>query len=83
MITVLFFAKVREDLGVDRLRISIGSSATLGELKCRLIDQHGDDWATVLKASNLIQAVNHQIANDQQVLSSGDEVAFFPPVTGG
>lgn len=83
MVTVLFFAKIREDLGVDRLRCSVGTSATLGELKGRLIDQHGENWATALKASNLIQAVNHQIADDQQVLSSGDEVAFFPPVTGG
>ena len=83
MITVLFFAKVREDLGVDSLHISCSIAATLGELKNGLINQHGQRWEQVLGASNLVQAVNHQVANDQQILSSGDEVAFFPPVTGG
>lgn len=83
MITVLFFAKVREDLGVDRLRIAVDKAATLGELKYRLIEQHGGRWGQVLGASNLVQAVNHDVAKDQHTLSSGDEVAFFPPVTGG
>lgn len=83
MITVLFFAKVREDLGVDRLRVALADSATLGELKYRLIEQHGEGWAQVLGASNIVQAVNQEVASDEQVLVAGDEVAFFPPVTGG
>jgi len=83
MITVLFFAKVREDLGVDRLRVELADSATLGELKYRLIDQHGELWGQVLGASNLVQAVNQEVAENDHKLTSGDEVAFFPPVTGG
>ena len=83
MITIVFFAKVREDLGLDRLSVCADIAMTLGELKTQLIDQHGEHWEHVLGASNLVQAINHNIASDQQALNSGDEVAFFPPVTGG
>lgn len=84
MIEVLFFARIREQLGVAKLSVAMSSQAlTLGELREQLITENGDDWRTVLMAENVIKAVNQEVAEESQLLADGDEVAFFPPVTGG
>lgn len=83
MITVLFFAKYREQLGLGRITLELASATTVIELKKRLVEQGGDDWASVLFADNTLCAVNHDIASPADVIADGDEVAFYPPVTGG
>ncbi|MFT4521076.1 MAG: molybdopterin synthase sulfur carrier subunit, partial [Halioglobus sp.] len=40
-------------------------------------------WRAVLQQNNLIRAINQSVAHANCTLSDGDEVAFFPPVTGG
>lgn len=81
MIDVLFFASIRERLGVDKL--SIEHALTIDQLIAQLIDREGNAWAEVLYAPNVIVAVNQQVADRSCALEPGDEVAFFPPVTGG
>ncbi|MEX1665992.1 molybdopterin converting factor subunit 1 [Zhongshania arctica] len=83
MITVLFFAKYREQLGLGRMSLELTSATTVSELKKRLVEQGGDDWAAVLFADNTLCAVNQTIAAAADAISDGDEVAFYPPVTGG
>tara|TARA_R110001592_G_scaffold6774_5_gene36717 strand:- start:12266 stop:12517 length:252 start_codon:yes stop_codon:yes gene_type:complete len=83
MITVLFFAKYREQLGLGRMSLELTSATTVSELKIRLVEQGGDDWAAVLFADNTLCAVNQTIAAAADAISDGDEVAFYPPVTGG
>ena len=43
----------------------------------------GDRWALALDASKLLAAVNQTLVPMSHPLQAGDEVAFFPPVTGG
>ena len=81
MIDVLFFASIRERLGVDKL--SIEHALNVDQLIAQLIDREGYAWAAVLCAPNVIVAVNQEVADRSCVLQDGDEVAFFPPVTGG
>lgn len=81
MIDVLFFASIRERLGVDKL--SIEPALTIDQLIAQLIDREGNVWAEVLCAPNVIVAVNQEVADRSRALEDGDEVAFFPPVTGG
>mgnify|MGYP000495629401 FL=1 len=81
MITVLFFAQTRELLGVDKLEVE-AQFETAEALRHHLAEQ-GDKWALALKAGKLLVAINQSIVPLSAVIKDGDEVAFFPPVTGG
>ncbi len=80
-ITVKFFARLKEELGVEELQIDSDSVTHLSELKAYLIGLH-PNWNTALQRQCLM-AVNQTMAPNDQAISSGDEVALFPPVTGG
>ncbi len=83
MIRVLFFARLREQLDLARLELtSEEAGSTVAELKARLVAR-GDVWAEALGADNLLCALNQQQARGDEPIQAGDEVAFFPPVTGG
>lgn len=81
MITVLFFASIREQLDIDRLECA--TAASVSALIDALVRERGDRWSEILRAPNVIVAVNQEIVEIDFSLRSGDEVAFFPPVTGG
>ncbi|MCM0147459.1 molybdopterin synthase sulfur carrier subunit [Photobacterium galatheae] len=81
MITVLFFAQVRELVGEARLELPCEFSDT--ESLRQHLSLRGDQWALALDSSKLLTAVNQTICAPETPLSDGDEVAFFPPVTGG
>ncbi|MCO7255191.1 molybdopterin synthase sulfur carrier subunit [Dickeya oryzae] len=81
MITVLFFAQVRELTGIDRLSLpaEYQDVASLRQALC----ERGDRWALALEDGKLLAAVNQSLVAMTHQLTDGDEVAFFPPVTGG
>ncbi|HEB28031.1 MAG TPA: molybdopterin converting factor subunit 1 [Porticoccus sp.] len=84
MVEVLFFARIREQLGVDRLSLALPSAPiNLQQFKQYLIENNDPSWAEVLLADNVVKAVNQEVVDDNHCLSEGDEIAFFPPVTGG
>ena len=84
MIDVLFFASIREQLGTRELSLTLaGKDSTVSSLRQQIIDLRGEVWSDVLCADNVVIAVNQQVVDDQYVLRDGDELAFFPPVTGG
>lgn len=83
MIRVLFFARLREELGESRLELCAEEAgASVGELLARL-RARDSRWSEALAGNNLLCAVNQQQATHSDSLSDGDEVAFYPPVTGG
>ncbi|GAD81209.1 molybdopterin synthase sulfur carrier subunit [Vibrio ezurae] len=81
MIKVVFFAQVRELVGQDELIIE-SQHSTVDEIRQQLIGR-GDKWALALESGKLLAAVNHTMSPLEASVKSGDEVAFFPPVTGG
>jgi molybdopterin synthase sulfur carrier subunit len=86
MIDVRFFASIREQLGTSELSLALalaGDPPTVSFLRQQIIDVRGGNWSDVLCADNVVIAVNQEVVDDQYVLSDGDELAFFPPVTGG
>jgi len=82
MINVLYFASFREMLGKADEQIKL-EQGTVNELLDSLATR-GENWAMALRDNQNLQiAVNHDVAQRDTVIKAGDEVAFFPPVTGG
>ncbi|WP_374339987.1 molybdopterin converting factor subunit 1 [Methyloversatilis sp.] len=82
-IKVLYFAALREALGSPGETIELpGSATTLAAVRA-LIAGRGGDWDKLAQMKNLRAAVNQRMAEPDAVVADGDEVAFFPPVTGG
>ena len=82
MIRVLFLAQLREQLGTAELQIPAGSVGSIAALKQHLTTTN-PEWERFLSNSKLLVAINHEYAKADVAIKSGDEVAFFPPVTGG
>lgn len=82
MIKLLFFAQLREKLGCTSLDHPLPTVATVGGLRAELITR-GEPWSEVFADKNVLAAVNQRMARDETAIAEGDEVAFFPPVTGG
>ncbi len=84
MLKVLFFARVREALDCPGLELAWQADlASLDALQAHLCEARGEHWSNVLGEDNLIRAVNQVVVEGNCALRDGDEVAFFPPVTGG
>lgn len=81
MIKVLFFAQVRELVGTDSLTLA-AEYPNVAALRAALA-RKGDRWALALDGERLLAAVNQTLTAMSHPLQDGDEVAFFPPVTGG
>ncbi|HIF9123725.1 TPA: molybdopterin synthase sulfur carrier subunit [Photobacterium damselae] len=81
MITVLFFAQVKELVGQSQIDVE-ASVNTAEELRQQLA-LRGDKWQLALEPGKLLVAVNQTICPLDTEIKDGDEVAFFPPVTGG
>jgi molybdopterin synthase sulfur carrier subunit len=83
-ITVVYLARLREALGVATERMApVASPMTAGALRAALAAR-GGAWALELAPERAVRmAVNHAMAGPETVIADGDEVALFPPVTGG
>lgn len=79
-ITVLYFATLRDYRGLRQERLTLPDSATVADLKAILCEKHSN-LAPALEAA--ILAVNREYASTTDELHDGDEVALFPPVSGG
>lgn len=82
MIQVQYFARYREAVGLDAEQMDWDPSfKQLDDLRQRLLAR-GNEW-TVLGEQNLMCARNQELCSLDEPLADGDEVAFFPTVTGG
>ena len=77
---VQYFARYRETLGLDSESV-VGAFMTIDDVRQALL-QRGGVWA-VLAEQNLMCARNQELCALDEPLADGDEVAFFPTVTGG
>ena len=79
-VTVKLFARLREVAGAGRLERVLDEGATLGDMLGQLRTEFP---ALQVAASRTIVALNREFAAPDRVLHDGDEVALFPPVSGG
>jgi molybdopterin synthase sulfur carrier subunit len=83
-VTVLYFARLREVLGRSSERLELpGAISSVGALRDHLRTRGGAWDAELAPAKPVRVAVNQDMAAPELLLTDGDEVAFFPPVTGG
>lgn len=80
-IQVKFFARLREELGVSSLDVPAEEVPDLDALLDWLVKAY-PHWQPALKGK-LMTAVNQSMTSSNTALQPGDEVALFPPVTGG
>lgn len=83
-IKILYFASLREALGcseevLEALPPGVSSAGALRDWLCA----RGGDWAALAPGKAVRAAVNQILAQAHSPIVEGDEVAFFPPVTGG
>lgn len=82
MIKVVFFASLKEQLGCGEVDLELDHATSIKDIKTRLIEQD-PTWRSAFENRSLLMAINHEMVSEEQLVKSGDEVAFFPPVTGG
>jgi len=82
VIKILFFAQLREMLELELLDFDLPDVMNVAQLKKQLSEK-GGRWQLMFAEQDVLVAVNQVISDDDYVLKAGDEVAFFPPVTGG
>lgn len=85
MLTVLFFGQLRERLATPRLMVDIqhlGPPLTVNSLYVYL-SERGPVWQELINSNNCLVAVNQTMATKATEIKRNDEVALFPPVTGG
>lgn len=84
MVTLLYFASLRESIGVSREQVALPSGNTT---IAALVDQlraRDARWTEAFAPGRQWRvAVNQQMASAATPVRPGDEIAFFPPVTGG
>ena len=82
MIKIVFFAALREQLDCAELSIAADDAKTVDDIK-QLLTAKNDQWQKTFTNTSLLSAVNHDMVDGTHLVKSGDEVAFFTPVTGG
>lgn len=83
-LSVLYFARLRETIGMGQEVIAWESNLANVEALLNLLRARGAQWQAALSTQQGVRvAVNQDLAQDHTALKDGDEVAFFPPVTGG
>ena len=87
-ITIKLFSALREALGESEFELDLADIAEasaqidVATVKAAL-SQRGADWSEALNQPNLVHALNHKVVFTDALVSEGDELAFFPPMTGG
>jgi sulfur-carrier protein len=83
MINIHYFASVREAVGRtgETLELPEGVETT-GEL-AEYLALRGDNWTLLTEQRQVLIAVNQSVADRNCPLTGQEEVAFFPPMTGG
>lgn len=83
-IKILYFARFKERLNYSIESLDLPQDVNnVAQLKS-LLAKRGDRWAEIFQQESQVRvAINHQLVTDTANISDDDEVAFFPPVSGG
>ncbi len=76
---ILYFASLKENLKTPDEYLTFKSPVKISTIKKELIQKYGEHHFP----KNILCAVNQEMASEDTLVNDKDEVAFFPPVTGG
>jgi molybdopterin synthase sulfur carrier subunit len=84
MVKILYFARIKESLNYSTEELALPSDVTtIAHLK-EFLAGRGDAWSNLFSGKQPVRAaINHALVENSAVIHDGDEVGFFPPVTGG
>ena len=84
MVRILYFARLAEELGLKSETIELAAGeATVDDLVARLRER-GEPFASLFDGTTpVLVAVNQEMSETGAAIGNDDEIAFFPPVTGG
>ena len=83
MVEILYFAQLRELLGREREQMMLAPGVQDVRSLMAALRQRGAPWAEALRNATVRVAVNRTMARAETPVADGDEIALFPPVTGG
>jgi molybdopterin synthase sulfur carrier subunit len=84
MITLLYLARLRETFGLSSEQANLPAEVADVRSLTEWLRQRGGAWQEELVQGSPVRvAVNQDMATQDTAVRDGDEVAFFPPVTGG
>lgn len=83
LVDIWYFAGIKEAVGCEQEKLELPDSATTVRDLVDYLSQRGENWRKALNDDNVLVAVNQTVASMQTTVAEGDEIAFFPPVTGG
>ncbi len=80
IVSVRLFARLKERVGATQIDIDVQEPATVSTLLRVIYSQY-----PVLQqhSSSLLVSINQEFADDSHPIAEGDEIALFPPVSGG
>jgi molybdopterin synthase sulfur carrier subunit len=82
MLTILYFAQLKDTLECSEESLEWHDSYNSIEALKHHLCQRNELWQQAF-TRNILSAVNQSMVADNHPLQDGDEIAFFPPVTGG
>lgn len=82
-VTVRYFARFREVFGVECETIECSAGESVAGLRALLAERDGKWGEEFMRSRQVMVVVNEEITGPDTILQEADEVAFFPPVTGG
>ncbi len=83
-IRILYFAGLREDMGIAQEIFDLPPAVSdVNSLRAQLVARGGASAAALGQGKAVRVSVNQDLARGNTPVKAGDEVAFFPPVTGG
>ncbi len=83
-INILYFARIKESVNYSSENIDLPKDVVTVTALKNYLALRGENWANLFNGKQVIRAaINHALVDDMAKISAGDEVAFFPPVTGG
>jgi len=83
MILINYFASYRDRLNLGGEKIPLRDNLNCIEDVRQMLMARGEEWREVLGAGNLMCALNQELCQPSAAIEDFDEIAFFPPVTGG
>lgn len=83
-VTILYFARIKEAVNYSTEQVDLPAGVTSVLAIKQWLAGRGETWANLFNGKALVRAaINHNLVDDLAEVKAGDELAFFPPVTGG